>query len=215
MIYGLLLIWVVWLCYLNATNRISKRAFVCLAFFAMTLVVGLRGGAVGEDTSTYLQIAMAAKNMSWQELLAGYPATVWRHISYGIYGDDFSRIETGYLLFNKVVVSIFGTTQSVLFANALVTHAFLAKFILDNAETKQEVTWGVFVFLCESLFFNEFNATRQILAMAIALQSFYYFRNARYKKGLLFIFLAWNVHQTAAVYLLLIPIIICSKKKNT
>lgn len=46
----------------------------------------------------------------------------------------------------------------------------MAKFVYENAH--EHIFMGTYIYLCESLYMNSFNAMRQVLALAIAVQAY-------------------------------------------
>lgn len=199
---------------LNQKKIINKKIYLLVNFFAMSLVVGLRGESVGEDTITYLNIAKAASNYSLSEIVRHFPYSTWNVISYGVYGSYNEKIETGYFLLNKLIVSVLGTPQAVLLVCALLTQFFMAKFLLDNAEEKKFLFWGTLIYLCESIFFSQINIMRQSLAMVIALQAINPLKNGKIKKALIWMFLACNIHTSAAAYVILIPLFVIRNRRK-
>jgi hypothetical protein len=179
----------------------------------LTLVIGLRGPKVGEDTVTYLRIAESVKTLPYYNILKTFPTSSWNYISYGIYGGYSEKIETVFLLYTKLIVTVFRNTQFLLLVTAAISHYFMAKFIFDNVESRIEIYLAILVFICETLFFSEMNMMRQILAMSIGLQSIKYWRNNQYLRGILWICVGWLFHQSVLVLLIVLPLIIIKNKK--
>lgn len=206
-IYIGLLIYIFAIGYLFRYKYKNRKYFLTLAFAAMALVVGLRGKNVGEDTNMYLNIATAAKRMSWSQILAGFPNTTWSYDQWGFP----NKINTPFLLFNKLVVSIFQNPQWVLFWCAVITCVGFAKFIYDNT---YQVFSATLVFMCDSIFMMSFNLMRQCFVMAIALQAYKCYLDKKYIKGSIYILIAALIHNTALIYLLMIPLLIIKDKKK-
>lgn len=214
MIYAGLLVFVFGMWCVSEGKKLNIKYFIFFSFFLMTLVVGLRGNTVGEDTESYLFIAKCASEISWWDIIKDFPMSAYQYISYGIYGGYTSRIETVFLLYNKIIMMLFGDGQAVLFVTAVLTHIGFARFILDNNNRRENIYFGTIVFLCESLFFSEFNMMRQMLAMSIALQSFKHISAGHLKKSLKWIAIAWLFHQSSLVYLALIPLSLYKNKRK-
>ena len=157
--------------FIASRSNYKAKYFVLFSFFLMTIVLGLRGATVGEDTKMYLNIAERATNISWEEVFSSFPTSQWRYISYGGLSGFSERTETVYLAYCKLIMLIFHNPQAVLLITAAITNALFAKFILDNITVKQDAILAVYIYMCDAMFMNSFNTMRQILAISIAVQS--------------------------------------------
>lgn len=184
----------------------NNKLFIFFSFLIMAMTIGLRGVFVGEDTNMYLNLAEASKNISFSEIISGFPKSTW---SVDIYGYQ-NKIETIYLLYNKVIMVLTNHSQFVLLISAIITCWGFGKFIYDNSK---DIFLSTYVFLCESLFMFSFNGMRQLLAISIGINSYTYFKKGKYKNGLLLIFIASLFHQSALIYLTL-PILLKIKNKQ-
>lgn len=182
------------------------KLFIFLSFLIMALTVGFRGAFVGEDTNMYLNVAIASQHMSFGEIISEFPKSTW---GVDIHGYP-KKIETAYLLYNKIIMTLTGHEQLVLIITALITCWGFGKFIYDNS---RDVFLATYVFLCEVFFMSSFNLMRQILAISIGVNSYTYFKKGNYKKGLALIFIASMFHQSAFIYLT-IPILLKIKNKQ-
>lgn len=149
----------------------------------MTLVLGLRGANVGEDTKMYLNIAERVTNITWREVFSSFPTSQWRYISYGILSGFSEQTETLFLAYCKTIMCIFHNAQVVLFITAVITNVLIAKFILDNLESKTDVIFAVYIYMCDALYMNSFNTMRQIFAISIASQSISLLKQKKYIKA--------------------------------
>lgn len=190
--------------------------YLIIFFSILALVIGLRGIEVGEDTASYINIAKVSSQMEWKQVFQSFPQVSWSRIDYGMYGYTDLNVETMFLAFTKLIMQFFGNAQIVLLVISIVTCFFFARFIQHNTNNKEEIYIACFIFLCESMFMNCFNGIRQMLALSIGIQSFYWIKNKEYKKSVIWIMMATLLHLSAMVYLLLIPLhMIKSKKKHT
>ena len=101
LIYILLIFLILLLLLAIRSNIIKPKSGLIISFVAFAFVVGLRGSTVGEDTLTYLDIATGSSIRSWKQIISEFPSTVWGYTDWG----SEQTIETGYLLFNKVIMS--------------------------------------------------------------------------------------------------------------
>lgn len=185
---------------------ISKKVFVILSFAVMAIVLGLRGNNVGEDTKHFIDIFNCSKNISWRTAFTSGADTVYKTI----WGVDL-KVETGYILLNKVVGVFTANGQWIIFIVAVLTCWLVGKFILDNISTP---FFPTYIFMCEGLYMQSFNLMRQMLAISIVIQSYKYIRNEKYKKAILIILIAFMIHKTAAIFILLLPLQLIKKNQR-
>ena len=184
----------------------SRIVFLFLSFSAMVLVLGLRASSVGEDTSMYMGIFNKAQLVNWKDILANICGrTVFYTYSYG-YQDT---IESLYLGLCKIIGLFTENPQVFLFMIAAITCALYAKFIFENTEHVVYATW---IFLCEAIYMFAFNCIRQLLAISIALQAYKYLKKKQYINSAAILVLAFLIHNTSVICLLIIPIILLPKK---
>lgn len=195
--------------YVKHNSKQSKKIFLFLAFTSMTVVLGLRGPFVGEDTSHYLNIFDKAANAKWNDMFhSNGLRTAYFTDQYG-YTDT---IENGFLAICKVVHWFTGDGQVFLFIIAAAICLLFAKFIYDNCE---KVFFPTYIFLCESMFMLSFNGIRQILAGAIAIQAYTLLKNGKWKKAILVVLVAGLIHNVALVGFVLFPIMLVKENKES
>jgi len=214
-IYVILWIFIIFCAMISKINRLHPKYFLISSFGAMSLVVGLRGVSVGEDTSMYFRVAQSAMNTRWSDIISSFPNTQWNYISYGSYGGYVEKIETLYMLYNKLIMMIFHNPQWVLFITAIITNILMARFIYKNVSDRKDIYFASYIYLCDTFFMSSFNMMRQILAISIAVQSINDVKNQKYKKAVLWIILASLIHQSSLLFGLVYALyIIRNKKKN-
>ena len=129
-------------CFASRSNY-KVQYFLFFSFGLMTLVLGLRGANVGEDTKMYLNIAERVTNITWRDVFSSFPTSQWGYISYGMLSGFSEQTETLFLAYCKIIMCIFHNAQVVLFITAVITNVLIAKFILDNLESKTDVIFAV------------------------------------------------------------------------
>ena len=152
--------------------RFNRRFLLALlSFLPVLLVTGLRDH-IGTDYQSYIDIANEITE---------------RGITY--------RAEYGYILFNKLVLSIWSNPLAVLFATCLISYGLVFWTILDLSPA---IPFSLFYFITASLLQPSLNMVRQFIAVAI---TFYGLRWILVKpsglKYLLTIGVATLFHQTA------------------
>lgn len=151
-VYIGLLLFIAIVAFINKKTNLSSKYFLWISFMAMTLVLGLRGSTVGEDTKMYLSVANAASRMSWKDIFPSFPTTEWNFISYGIYGGYSEQTETIYMAYNKLIMSVFHNPQWVLIITAAITCYFMMRFICNNVEQYSDLYLATYVYMCDSIY---------------------------------------------------------------
>lgn len=186
----------------------SRKMFLFLAFFTMALVLGLRASSVGEDTSMYMGVFKKAQSVNWKDIISNiWGRTVFYTYSYG-YQDT---AESSYLGLCKIIGLFTKDAHMFLFVIAIITCVLYAKFIYENTEHVVLATW---IFLCEAIYMFAFNCIRQLLAISIALQAYKYLKKKQYMKSVVILILAFLIHNTTIICLLMIPIMMLSEKNE-
>lgn len=187
-------------------SRDAKILFLFLTFGAMTIVLGLRGEFVGEDTKHYLTMFQYADRVSWKDMMrsTGF-RTVWYIDQYGFH----DTVENGWLALCKVVHLFSDDGQVFLFIVSALTCGLFAKFIYDNSVS---FFYSTVIFMCESMFMFSFNGARQMLAVAITLSAYSALKRRNVKTAILYVLLAALIHNTALVSFTLFPFVLTRQK---
>ncbi len=183
---------------------INKKKFIFVSFAIMTLVVGLRGSLVGEDTRHFIEVFEHARNISWKQALTSGTDVIYL----SVYSVDLS-IETGFLIYCKIIGLFTDNGQWMIFLSAVLTCYLFGKFIYDNIENPFMATY---IFFCESLYMQLFNPLRQMLAISIALQGYKYIRKQNYGRALVYMAIAFLFHKASALLLILFFIFVTNGK---
>ena len=192
--------------YIKHNSRQSKKVFLFLSFFLMTLVLGLRGRTVGEDTGHYLNMFTHASNVTWTEMLHGTGMRT------AYFTDQFGftdTVENGFLAIAKIIHIFSSNGQVFLFAVSAVTCILFAKFIYDNCD---KVIFPTFIVLYESLFMLSFNGIRQLLAVSIVIQAYSLLKKKSVKKAVIVVLIATLIHNVSLVGFMLFPIMLVKQK---
>lgn len=204
LIYYLLLIYIVFLysVFLNKKVLYNKKYFLFCAFFAIALIVGLRGVSTGEDTHHYLEVFDLVSKASWKTVLTsigGFQISIWGE-----------RVEYLFALLNKIISIFTNDGQIMLLIVSLLTMHLFARFIYRNIS--DHVFMSTFVFLCNGLFMASFNGIREMLAIAIIINAYDYIKNKHYRTATIIAIIAFFVHMSSIV---MIPFfVVFTKVKN-
>ena len=194
---------------INHNSKLSRQVFLFLSLSAMALIVGLRGTTVGEDTSMYLGLYEKAAAVQWSDIFHNFfSRTVFEIYSYG-YQDT---VESSFLALCKICNIILKDGHLFLLFISALTYILFGKFIYDNTD---HVVFATLVLLCESVFMSSFNGIRQLLSIAIALQSYKYIRQKDYIHTIAWVIPAYLIHNSSIIALLLIPIELIKDKHET
>ncbi len=205
-IYIIELCLILFLGILYQSKYINKKIFIFLSFTIMALVLGLRGIDVGEDTNHYIDIFNYARDISWKTVFTSGADTIYNTI----WGVNLS-VETGYIVLNKFVGIFTSNGQWFILISAILTCILIGKFIYDNSDN---AFFATYIFMCEGLYMQSFNLLRQMLAIAVALQAYKFIRKERYKKAVVIILIAFFIHKTSALFLLLVPLQMVKKQQR-
>ena len=189
-------------------SRDAKILFLLLTFGVMTIILGLRGEYVGEDTKHYLTMFQYADRVTWKEMLrsTGF-RTVWYIDQYGFH----DTVENGWLALCKVVHLFTDNGQAFLFVVSALTCGLFAKFIYDNSAS---IFYSTVIFLCESMFMFSFNGARQMLAVAITLSTYSALKKRKIKTAVIYVLLAALIHNTALVTFAVFPFVLIKQKDS-
>lgn len=190
MIYYSLFLGICFLGYFFLGIHRDRKLFLFLSFFMMALVLGLRGNKVGEDTAHYLTLFNIFKNYDLKRILSN-----GLNVKFGQWDES---VEIGYVFLNKIVQIFTSDGQVLIFVVALLSCMLMARFIYKCIP--KHVFLATIIFMCDSLYMSMFNALRQMLAVAIVLNSFEYMRKKEYKKVLLIFVFALLIHKSAIVF---------------
>lgn len=193
---------------INPNSKYAKIIFLTLSFFSFTLILGLRSINVGEDTPTYISIFHYCQNIPLSGVLAlrGFKIPYFTQLGYT------NTIEIGFFIWCKLVGIFTNNAQTFLFYTAGITCFLFAKFIYDNC--LDDVFLPTMIFLCESPFMNSFNLVREMMACAVALQAYKLLKNNKIFKSFLVIVIAFLIHNTAIITILLVLFALIFKNEN-
>lgn len=169
-------------------NKIVQRITLPSILFICATFSGLRSIDVGADTVNYVYII---DNLEFY---------------------NFSLLEPLFLILNQVVNLVFNGSfrYTVMF---LIVSGLTWLFFLRGAR-EQDISIGILLLVLfghMNVFFDQFNAIRQLLALSIVFFSIQYLINKSYKKFIFLIFVSSLFHYTAILGLTLIPIYLFKK----
>ncbi|MGY6767636.1 EpsG family protein [Ligilactobacillus salivarius] len=170
-------------------NKISMYACSILGLVPFVIISGSRTIFTGRDTEFYLNTANYARYLPYEYIVSRFPTIA--------INGHYQKVETGYILYNKIIVEIFKNPQMVFYISSMIIIVGFCKFIYDNCDN---VFLGIYMFLCEGIFLNSLNTMRQAIAMAIVVNAFTALKKGKYLKAIIIILLASQFHQSAVIF---------------
>lgn len=168
--------------------KLNRLTYVVLSFLPLFIISAIRSPSVGNDAYNYTQLFHQYSNISWSE----------------VFSQD---IEPSFVAFCKLISYISNDGQWFLIASSFLICILVAKFVFNNSN---DIVFSAFLFVSYYFYFYSFSAIRQYIALGLAINAFYYFKEKKIVKTIIFYTLALSFHYTALIYL---PVFILSKLK--
>ncbi len=154
--------------------------FLLVSILILSLVAAFRPENVGADTKSYIYIFNLFKS-GHSVAEASRAATT---------------IENGYLLFSKIVVSIWSNRTFFFFCNAILIYTSCTSFIRKNSDD-----FVLSVLLFTALYYTStFNVMRQYLAIGIFLFSLMLLQNEKYICSIFLLVIAFFIHRSLIIF---------------
>lgn len=174
----------------NSTPR-RKKIFIIIAFGLLTIISALRKYTVGIDMNLlYAPRYNLISSVGWNEL--------WK-----------INLESGYLIFCKILTYISNDVQLLIIVSSLIVIPAYGYFIYKNSSN---VLISTILFLLLNSFFMSMNIVRQEIAIAILIFGYQFLIKNKNISFIISVILASLFHQSAILCVLLLPI---SKMKFT
>lgn len=160
---------------------VIKKSSICLllSFMPLLILIGFRNISVGVDTLNYIN-------------------TFYRIVSGKILLSDKEWLSFGFIFIIKIIGLI---SKNYVFYNIVIgflTLFFIYKSIIDISTNP---VFSLYIFISTCLFYQTFNQSRQMLAIAIVLYSYKYIINNNFKRFLFYAILAFSIHKSAIIIL--------------
>lgn len=162
----------------------NKLAYMILFTLGCSTLMGLRNYTVGSDTISYQEFYNLISVTPLQNLLGGF---------------FFDSMEIGFVLLMKFCSFISSNYYFFQLVISLLYCGGMSKFLYDNC---QNCIWSSFVFLGIGLFLLAFNAQRQMLAIMVAVNSWHFYINKKYKLTIILLALACLTHISSLIFVL-------------
>lgn len=173
--------------------QIGKKGYLILVFTPIVLIAGLRAPNVGSDTLNYLYY---------------YDVCVANPMSFFLK----SGLEPGYKLIMILSSFIFKNGQTWILICAALIGVLVAKFVYDNSD---DVVLSTYLFIGLYYYLISFNAVRQFVSIAVALQAYKYIKEEKRIKSLLILLVASSIHYSSIIFVILWVLGIVKMRKKT
>ncbi len=165
-----------------------KSNYIFITTILLILIFGLRNPEMGNDLKGYLPSFDRLNLFSWKEIFKLH---------------DFLNYEYGYIIFNKLVGSVFCNRQFFLFVCAAVSIIPIGYTIYKHSDYPLD-SW--FVYLGLPVFLLTFSGLRQAIAIGITTLSYNFIKQKKLVRFIFIILLASLFHSSALVFLLAYPV---------
>lgn len=160
-------------------GKLRDKIYLFLIAIPLIAFSSLRYAREGSDTAIYLY--------------------VFSQLTEGSSLNNFVFFEPGYLLFTKIITYFTNNEQIFLL---IVNILFIWLFWHFIKKYSISIWMSVFLFIGMEVFDQSMNLIRQLLSVAIVVNSYQYLRNRSYIKFSLFVLLASTFHFTSLVFFL-------------
>ena len=176
-------------------NRIRLNYIIFISI-VLILQSGLRNVAVGSDTYAYLLRFETTASWSWEQ--------VW--INFILVYIEGTGKDAGYILLEKIFQFFFNNYRMFLIAIAIFFFGAFGKLVYRNSTSITQVVFAYTFYL--ALFYAFFSITghRQTIATAIVLYGFSFVQNKKLLKFLLCCFIAYFIHASVIVFVVMYPL---------
>lgn len=167
-------------------SKIKLLVFVLFTLF-VTIIAGFRTVGVDNDSEAYNQIFIGSENISFLQIIKG---------------DYWENTERGYLLLNKLVLSLGGSVTTLFLIVAIVT-GFLNYSIIYKISPYPFLS--LLFYLSFFYLYRDFTQIRYGLSCGLVFYAIYYFINRRFFLFSLFLISSFFFHNTSYILLLILP----------
>lgn len=169
--------------FFSKKTNFSKKIYLFLNILPISLIVGLRSEYNGRDTHMYTIIFKTIRDTDWNNL------------------DVIPRIETFYLILNKLVSEFTRDTTHFFLVVSILTFTGISYYIYKNSN---KVYLSLYLCICCLYIFEPMCTVRQMLANSLILFSYRYLLLYKYKTFIFTVIIASLFHSSALFMLCLL-----------
>lgn len=180
----------------------SRKAFISIILFFLTMESCMRGIGVGSDTYKYEEMFAKIELQTWDNL--------WKNLITR-YTENSSTEDVGYLIFMKFV-QIFSTNfQFFLFVCALFFFIPFGKLLYKYTTDNRQLTF-IFIFYVALFNMIAMSGVRKEMALGMAVLFILYYTEKKYVKMATALLIGVLIHMTTLL-ILLVPLVNFIPKK--
>lgn len=162
--------------YFSRKRNIEKIFYLLINLLPIAIFVGLRSEYNGRDTHMYTIIFKTIRDTDWNNL------------------DVIPRIETMYLILNKVVSEFTSDTTTFFTFVSIITFSGIMYYIYKNSNN---ICLSLYLCICCLYIFEPMNTVRQMIAVSVILFFYKFLLENKYKFFSIGILIASTFHTSA------------------
>lgn len=195
-IYYIMYAILIFIAILSRKNKAkSKIIIVITGFCLLFILLALRHWSMGVDLGYYSTGVKMGYIPSFEKL----NTLSWKYI---LTMDQYLNYERGYIIFNKLIGSIWNNSQFFLGVCAFLG---MLPIFLYIYRTSNEPLLSIIVFISLPVFLMYFSGLRQAIAISITVISSYFIEKKKKLWFILLVLLASTFHSSAIVFLIAYP----------
>lgn len=170
------------------SKRKNKIGFIFISISVLIFILGFRAQTMGVDLKGYLPSFDKLNKASWTQI---------------IHMNSYLNYEKGYVIFNKMVGSVWCDRQFFLFICAACSLLPVGIFIYRNSN---HMLFSMVIYMSLPCFLIVFSGLRQGIAIGITMLSVEFIKKKKLLKFVLLILLASTFHSSAIIFLIAYPL---------
>lgn len=170
---------------LTKQNQSNRKLFIIIGTSILAFILGMKGANVGNDTGNYIYFfERAAESSGWY--------------------DPLYRFERGYQIYSKALSLIFNEYQVLFIFSGIICMGGVGYTIYKYSSN---IAYSLFLLVGLRFYYFFLSGLRQSIAVSIVVFAFAMYRERKYIIFLILVLLATTFHNSAFVFLLMLPLI--------
>lgn len=169
----------------NKLNHNYRYGLFYLCAAVLTFFACVRHYSVGQDTSAYIGLFYAFGSVQWNNIISFL---------------QFSSYESGYVLYNRILYSLFPYWQTITIANSLLFAFFTYKFMRKYSK---DCIMSLFVFYAFGFYQTSFNIVSSLIAAMMIYANLDLFHEKYKWKAILIMVFAFFFHRASILLIIL------------
>ena len=172
----------------KTANKLNQNYRYGLFYFCtavLTFFACVRHYNVGQDTSAYISLFYAFGSVPWSNIISFLRA---------------SGYEFGYILYSKILYSLFPYRQTITVANSLLFAIFTYKFMRKYSK---DCIVSLYIFYAFGFYQTSFNIVSSLIAAMMMYANLDAFQKKNKLKAIMVTFLAFSFHRASILLIIL------------